>query len=240
MIKKLLDTFKESGPADSLSSPVTDVNQIPGVVIPLTQEEAAVRQLAKLRRIDPGLIQLIDARLEKNGLAQEAINKRDARLLLQLVCECLVGIREKGGNNKGREVELFQKTIGRSEGEAWCMGFVQSCIAYVERKISVASRIYPSEHCMTVWVRSPKILRVKFHPLPGAICIWNYIGSQSGHTGIVKVADAISRKMILVEGNTEAGIIGGKVERDGGGAYITNRSMDGSGKMKVVGFLKPF
>jgi hypothetical protein len=43
-----------------------------------------------------------------------------------------------------------------------------------------------------------------------------------------------------VEGNTESGIVGSKVERDGGGVYLAHRSMAGAGAMRLVGLLKPF
>lgn len=46
--------------------------------------------------------------------------------------------------------------------------------------------------------------------------------------------------MRVAEGNTESGKIGDQVVREGGGFYLTERSMKSTPSMKVLGFLKPF
>lgn len=198
------------------------------------------------RNIEPKLISLIDGRLLGNGLAQEIIAKKDksrARALLVCAAQCLVGIREKGGNNKGLAVELIQETVGGASREPWCMSFVQSCVAYVEVKLGIASPLPVSEGCAQVWSASPAALKVKGVPAPGAVIIWGKYNSKGGylggHTGIV--ASVEGDHMMAFEGNTESGI--GKtseVVRDGGGVYFTKRGLSGNGAMKVRGFLKPF
>lgn len=194
-----------------------------------------------MRQIEKKMIAYIDAKLKDHGLAQEAIKTKNARLLFGIVCQVLVGIREVGGNNKGPMVELIQETVGGAGREAWCMALIQTALAYVEQKLGVKSPIAVSEHCMTVWHKTPKAQRVKKVPAPFAIAIWNYPPSASGHTGVVINYNATKRKMNLVEGNTESGLTkGGVIERDGGGVYFTERSTVGSKKMVLVGFLVPF
>lgn len=190
------------------------------------------------RELHSGLATWLDKKLAGNGLAQQALKDRMPRALFVQALSACVGIRETGGNNKGPLVELIQETIGSANREAWCMSFVQSGLAYVEFKLGVQSPIAVSEHCMTVWNSTPKLQRVLYSPLSGAICIWKHGAGPSGHTGIITSAD--ENFMELVEGNTESGVAGGKVERDGGGVYFTHRSRRGTGNMKVVGFLKPF
>lgn len=191
------------------------------------------------RKITDKAFNHIDAKLKLNGAAQDAILRKDARSLLNYAAEACVGIREVGGNNKGPLVQEIQKTSnGSANSEAWCMAFVQTMIAYVERKLGVKSPIYNSEHCMTTWRNTPKAQRVKLVPLPGAIIIWKKGTSDSGHTGLVM--EFAGKTFEAVEGNTESGVIGGKVERDGGGVYRTQRNSKGTGSMKVVGYLKPF
>jgi hypothetical protein len=80
---------------------------------------------------------------------------------------------------------------------------------------------------------------VKTLPLPGAIVIWKHGNGPSGHTGAV-ITSPSGGKFEAIEGNTEAGLVGGKVERDGGGVYRTHRSTGKVGNMSVVGYLKPF
>jgi hypothetical protein len=192
------------------------------------------------RNIEQRMIAFIDAKLAGNGLAQHAIEVKDARLLLVQAAQACVGIREVGGNNKGPLVELIQETIGGHGQEAWCMAFVQTIIAYVEVKLGITSRLPAGEHCLTVLKESPEELRVKYFPLAGAIPIWQHGSSINGHTGffLESLHDGL---MSAVEGNTESGLTAdGKVERDGGGVYMTKRSMKANGNMKIVAFLKPF
>lgn len=192
-----------------------------------------------MRQIEKKMVDFLDKKLAGNGLAQQAIEKKDARTLFRLAAEACVGIREQGGNNKGPMVVLIQETIGSANKEAWCMSFMQTCVAYAELKTGVKSPLAASEHCLTVWAKTPKAQRVKISPLPGAIAIWQHGSSQNGHTGVVTGAD--EKNFTAVEGNTESGLNSkGDVERDGGGVYATKRNRVKNGSMKVVGFLKPF
>lgn len=192
-----------------------------------------------MREINKKMIAYLDKKLAGNGLAQSAIANKDARaLMLQAAIAC-VGIREEGGNNRGPMVSLLQDTVDGTEPWAWCMSFVQTCIAYAEAKTGVKSPVSASEHCMSVWNGTPKVQRVKIAPLPGAIIIWQKGKTQSGHTGFVLGAD--NKDMMTVEGNTEAGMdTNGEVVREGGGVYNCKRNKTKTGTMVVVGFLKPF
>ena len=192
-----------------------------------------------MREIELKLFNWIDEKLSHNGMAQEAIKNKDARLLFIEAAKVCVGIREVGGNNKGPMVELLQKTIGGAGGEAWCMAYCESCLAYVEKKLNILSRVFASEHCLTVWSKTPQECRVKYFPLPGAIVIWRHGQTMNGHTGIFLEAE--DGQMLVVEGNTNQGLrADGDIERNGGGVYLTKRSMKKNGDMVVQGFLKPF
>jgi ribosomal protein L27 len=188
------------------------------------------------REITPKMVSFFDKKLEKNGLAQDAIDRGDSRTLFALAAESCVGVFESGGNNKGPIVSLMQDTVGGPDAVAWCMSFVQTCLAYAELKTNKKSPVFVSEHCLSVWDKTPKGQRVKASPLPGAIVIWQKGKSMSGHTGIVRGAD--EKTLFTVEGNT--GSDSKTVEREGDGVYLKKRSRDGQGNMKVLGYLKPF
>lgn len=191
------------------------------------------------RSLNPKLISFFLGRLENLPAYQTAVKARDARAILFLAAQCSEGVREKGGNNKGYEVELFQDTLGGVSSEAWCMSFVQSCIAFAEYVTGIKSPVAGSEHCMTVWNKTPVAQRVNSIPLKGAIVIWRHGTSTSGHTGVVESCDG--KTFTAYEGNTEGGFSqSGAVVRDGGGCYHTKRDFKATGSMKVVGFIKPF
>lgn len=196
------------------------------------------------REITDLMVQEIDKRLEHNGLAKDHISNKNARGLLVEVAACLVGIKEQTGNNDGFLVNEIQDTVGDRTESAWCMSFVQTCIAYVERKLNITSRFPEGEHCQTIWKYLPKDLIVKNIPLPGAIAIWAYPGTSSGHTEIVRDFRN-DGYFSAVGGNTSGSLVpvkSGKdiVNREGNGVFYTWRKIGVTGKMKLLGFAKPF
>jgi hypothetical protein len=181
----------------------------------------------------------LDIKLQRNGLAQDAMKRKDARLLFRLAAEACVGITEASGRNDGKMVRLIQETIGSAVNEPWCMALVQTALAYAEKKCSVKSPIVHTEHCVTAWSKTPTAQRVKTVPAPGAIAIWQDTGKMSGHTEIVISVDGDS--FAAVGGNTSGTTKPGEaVNRDGNACVYTVRSMKSSKKRKLLGFLKPF
>lgn len=191
-----------------------------------------------MRQIETRLIEYFDQKLASNGLAQDALSRGDARLLFRCAAESLVGVREASGKNDGPLVELMQETIGSAGREPWCMSLVQSCLAYAETKTNKKSSVFASELCTAVWKNTPKEYRVKYRPLPGAIAIWQHGAGPSGHTGVL-IEDQ-SDVFLAVEGNTTAGVSGGKIVREGGGCYLTTRPFNDVGPMELLGFIKPW
>lgn len=185
-----------------------------------------------MRQIENKMVAWLDAKLLNNGLAQHAIEVKDARLLFRLAAEACVGIKETK-YNAGPMVELLQETVGTAEKESWCLSFVMTALAYAEKKTGIKSQIAATEHCMTCWNESPKSCRVKSVPAPGAIVIWRHGNTSSGHTGVMVAWQG--NKFNSVEGNTSDASM-----RDGDGVFFKTRSSTATGSMKVVGFLKPF
>jgi lysozyme family protein len=146
-----------------------------------------------------------------------------------------IGIHEIGGNNKGPDVERFQKAVdGKASGEPWCMSFCQFCVKETEAVVGKHSLIFRSEHCLTVWRRSPSSLR-STKPVAGSLVIWQHGTSENGHTGIVTDVSSDGKTFQTVEGNTSDS---SGVNREGDGVYANTRSIGGNGDMKVVGFLR--
>ena len=192
-----------------------------------------------MRSLEKKLLRYIDAKLAGNGLAQSAIKRKDARQVVALAGQALVGIKEKSGKNDGEMVELIQKTVGGAEREPWCLSFVMTCIAYAEVKTGLKSPLPATEHCQSLWLLAAKSLRVKTIPLAGAIAVWGDVGKTSGHAEVVLSSDG--KTFQDVGGNTSGTTkAGAKVNRDGNGVYYTVRSMKSTGKRKLLGFLKPF
>lgn len=148
-----------------------------------------------------------------------------------------IGVTEVG-NNAGPEVEMFQKAVdGKASHESWCMGFLQYCVKQVEQTTNVVSCLFKSEHCLTVWNKTPAYAR-RTVPEAGLICIWRHGDTMNGHTGVVIGLDEDNPRIFLtVEGNTGNGP---GVVREGDGVYMRSRLKNPNGSMKIVGFIDPF
>ncbi len=164
-----------------------------------------------------------------------------------LAMQAMVGIQETS-LNAGRLVESIQKTVGRAEKEAWCLSTIMTAIAYVEERRNVKCPLPATEHCMTLfkWAMENDCLnddpKETDGVRPGDIMHWQYldyspafqkyIESTRGHAGVViKAGDVFE----TIEGNTGPGK---EVEREGDGVFKKLRTLEGSGKMRVIGFVR--
>lgn len=153
-----------------------------------------------------------------------------------------LGVQEVGGNNKGQVVSIFQRHLGGAHEEPWCMSFVQYCCFWVDSMDAAfrsqkakGHKLFKSEHCLTVWNKSPRECRSEA-PMPGSVVIWQYGASSAGHTGIV--VDVDGDVFTTVEANT--GDNSKRVVREGDGVYKKVRPLKSIGKMKIKGFLNPW
>ena len=173
-----------------------------------------------------------------------AVEGRNATRVFLMALEVLEGTREVPRNsNRGEMVELIQETIGRAEGEPWCMALMRTGGAYGEKKTGAVSRRQSSEGCMSVWEKSPAVMKITniAAARPGDIAIWNYPPGWQGHTGGLREMLPTRQSMWLTEGNTTSGLNpDGLIEREGGGVYRTKRTTSSTSKMKLMGFVRPF
>ena len=153
---------------------------------------------------------------------------------------------ERGGDNKGQIIELFQMAVdGKAHGEAWCMSLVQFCVKKTDDFIAgifpeyqgKRAILYSSEHCRTVWIKSPSELRLEL-PEIGSIAVWQFGDTTAGHTGIVVAVDLQRGIFWTIEGNTSPG--GNGIEREGDGVFLKKRYLTSSSSFRLLGFLSPW
>ena len=180
-------------------------------------------------------------------MEQRTISITDAvRNLTVYEAKRWLGATEQGGNNSGQLVEIFQKAVdGVASREPWCMAYVQSCVIRAEEMLSIShpgvdailvNALHKSEHCMTVWAKTPAACRIP-DPKVGAIVIWRHGNSTSGHTGIV-MSVLPDGSFYTAEGNTGSTAAG--IVREGDGVYKKLRSKRQVGTMILVGFIDPW
>lgn len=194
------------------------------------------------RIIEQELVNIIDSRLKSNPIAQAYLKADNFRGIVVEGGSCLVGTREATGKNDGPIIRLVQETVGSAVGEPYCVGGVQSMIAYAELKTGKKSPLVVTELAIDLWYRTPAELRVKQIPLPGAIAVWQDVNNGkkkiTGHAEIVRAA-ANSQWWGIGFNTSGSTYPGGPVVREGNGIYFTSRNYASTSKRIFLGFVKP-
>lgn len=177
-----------------------------------------------MRQLNAKLAELIDSRIAPpTSHTLEELIIRAARTL--------VGTTEASAMPI---VDLIRSTIAHPWGEAWCMDFVQTCIAYAEAVDTRQSDIVSSESVLDTWARS-KLYSSTLVPKPGDVIIWQLGQSGEGHCGIITGMDSLCYDTI--EGNTSDTA---DIDRNGRGVFAKRRAKGGTKTFTEVGFLRVF
>jgi hypothetical protein len=139
------------------------------------------------------------------------------------------------GSNKGKEIEMYQKSVLIPPGSPWCAAFVYWCYAKAALEICTINPLPRTAHCLTHWTQSqghriPASAFASPSPFggrgpawghlikPGSIFIINH-GKGKGHTGIV--ANVFDNCILTIEGNTNQ-----NHSREGIGVFQLTRKID--------------
>jgi len=158
-----------------------------------------------------------------------------AELTLQIALS-YDGVREKGGNNRGPQVEMFQKSIGLEAGDPWCAAFVCYCIKEAGKQLGIKPQFQYGGSVYKLWTRNQALVL----PGPGDNCVFlidhglSRAGTRIGHTGFcVAVNQSHTETLETMEGNTNSA-----GSRDGDGAYHKSRQVSefahGYGYLKIA------
>lgn len=130
-------------------------------------------------------------------------------------------VREKTGNNDGKEVEAYLKSVGLGKGYAWCMAFFfwGNQKAADELKIK---NLVPKTAGVLDCLRKAKSYVVT-EPQPGDQFIMDF-GGGHGHTGWVNEVRG-DKNIFTVEGNTSADPTYKAQDREGNGVFERNRAI---------------
>ena len=154
-----------------------------------------------------------------------------------------VGIREKGGHNRGPEVERYLRSVGLGPGFSWCAAFVYWCFAQSAKQCKVRNPCPRTGHALTLFTHAPAFALIRLSDpdyqeriRPGCIFVQDHDWTSSepfaahrGHCGIIEGVDFSIGEYSSIDGNTDP--TGG---RDGDGVYPRNRPLVDS---KLVGFI---
>lgn len=132
-----------------------------------------------------------------------------------------IGVRELTGNNDGKYVEIYLRSVGLSKGNPWCAAFVHYCLARggVSNSISGYAPTSLDKNNLVMYGR-------RFYVKPHyADVVSFYFPSKHriSHTAFFD-EDMGNGFYKSVEGNTGGGGAIGNIVRDGDGVYMMKRS----------------
>lgn len=153
------------------------------------------------------------------------------------IAKSYIGVTEQG-NNKGKEVERFQKTHGGAIGQSWCAYFIATLLdeagakeptyrkgtaqGYINKKSIRASRVAKgyyklgSGNYLAVWAKYKK-------------------NRNTGNGHIALVTNQIRADTIeTIEGNTSSGDYGS--QDNGDGVYSRKRKITLYGNLRIIYF----
>lgn len=136
------------------------------------------------------------------------------------------------------QINQFRKAVtGVASGQAWCMDFVQYCLAQVAMRYGWRQTMFKTELVKAAWNASLGYQRSNT-PARGMVAMWVRTGTIFGHCGIVKSVSPDLRSYETVEGNT----VPGKAQASqGDGVYEKIHSLPPqSGGLSLLGFVSPF
>jgi len=133
------------------------------------------------------------------------------------------GVREKGGNNRGPDVEAYLANVSLPPGEPWCCAFAVMAIQEGAGFLGVPARIPVTGSCLHLWERS--VNARKMSPKVGDVYVLQH-SPNTGHVGIVEsLSDDGLRVAAEISGNTfedRGGRAGDCVARHAGAPELTH------------------
>jgi len=157
-------------------------------------------------------------------------------------------IHEEGGNNRGDQVEFFQKLMGGAPGDPWCADFVSTCLIKAYARFhrlpedrdrlagyigAAGALLLPLSGSCVELARSARRLKLlrspEFTPVAGDLVLFDFPGlGEPHHVGFVRSAGHAI--VSTVEGNTSSGIAGSQA--DGDGVFCRSRPRE-----RIYGFV---
>lgn len=196
----------------------------------------------KSRSIHPVFRLMLEAKVFPGGKIPQCFHDMNVQKMGSALAIALesMNIREKGGNNRGKEVGFIQDIIGpynpNGTGDAWCMSAMQIIVAFIEDWCQKESPVLDSEGCTVTFEEAKKIPGLVSYECEENMFVARYGKKWQGHTGWT-LGPLPGNKMRTAEGNTGAESI-----RDGSGFFFRTRGQKqlASGGPDVSGWIRVY
>jgi hypothetical protein len=185
------------------------------------------------RKLDPDLLHAMRSSVADSEDYQFAKKQGLWRPAITHAASPWVGVKEQANDNRGAYIDMIGLTVDqRHTGEAYCLSWVQTIIAFVELELNMVSPLKATEGCLDLWTSTGQHLKTTRYPVPGYIAIWQHGKGPAGHAGIVISVKDTYFKTIEANSYGPDGVTQG--------IFTQERLFNDSSKMKLLGFCSPF
>jgi hypothetical protein len=141
----------------------------------------------------------------------------DTRAEVAAIYKSQLGVKEKTGNNDGKDVEKYLKSVGLGKGYAWCAAFVHWCLIQCNIPNTITAWSPTAHNKKNIVYFNGKFKK----PAQQADVITIYYPSKGriGHTGFFDHMQS-ENMTVNYEGNTNRGN-----SNEGDGVYLTFRPL---------------
>lgn len=140
-------------------------------------------------------------------------------------------VRESG-NNDGKEVRMFLRSVGLGKGYSWCAAFISYCLKAVKSPFPIRSAV-ARKFITKSSIKAQDVLYGKYVPQRGDLIIWQRGETPYGH--IAANIETKSKNLFYdIEGNTSSGKKGS--QHDGNGVFLRYRSIELSNYFRITHF----
>lgn len=112
------------------------------------------------------------------------------------------GEREEGGNNRGPDVDLWNRAVGNPLGSPWCAAWVFSMHGGAADAIGMPNPCPRTGSSHALWTMADPASRSQL-PAPGDVFVVDH-GNGLGHCGIVEAVSPSGDMVTTIEGNTNS------------------------------------
>lgn len=185
------------------------------------------------RILEPDLIHAMQAALKDSEDYQFAKKQGLWRPAMTHAAKPWVDVKEQDNDNRGAFIDMIGLTVDRKHtGEAYCLSWVQTIIAFVELELNLISPLKATEGCLDLWNSTSAHLKTTRYPVPGYIAIWQHGTSPAGHAGVVLSVKDTYFKTIEANSYGPDGVTQG--------IFTQERLFNDGGNMKLKGFISAF
>jgi len=140
-------------------------------------------------------------------------------------------VREQGDND-GKEVRLFLRSVGLGKGHSWCAAFISYCLLTIHSSFPVRSPLARA-FITSKSIKARDVLYGKYIPQRNDLIIWRRGETPFGHIA-VNVQTIKFNSFSTIEGNTSSGNKGN--QHNGNGVYARIRSIVPGNYFRITHF----